>query len=133
MNCALVREEGVIAARQSVSWPRFGLAFQNIVYQETAHLIARNGVDVEQLDRALVWLHRPKIDGKASSDHAVGLKQNEIEFQHVIGRAALVRDHDVGTAAVLRGLKLVEFDREAGFSTNSAAKDEQDRNGRNCC
>ncbi len=76
----------------------------------SSHLRA---VELEQLDRALGWPQRRKVEGEAAADHAVGLKHHEVELVGVECRRGGIGDDDVGAAALVGGLELVQLQRDA--------------------
>ena len=90
-------------------------------------MVARR-VDVEQFHRALLRPQRTEIEGKASADHSIGLKKNEVQFEGLIDRRAVVGDYKIGSAAVLLWLKLIQFNgKGTGFGCPSGRKgDEED-------
>ena len=84
-------------------------------------------VDVEQFHRVLLRPQRAEIEGKASPDHSIGLKKNEVQFEGLIGRRAAVGDYKIGSAAVLLWLKLVQLNgKRAGLGLSLGHKGEEE-------
>ena len=93
-----------------------GFAFQNIVDEERADLVAAQTLEIKKLDAFLLRFQWRQIEREALADHAIGLKQNDVELVSGIIDVSRIVDDDVSAATFFRRLKFVEFERGASGS-----------------
>ena len=88
-----------------------GFAFQNIVNEERADLVAGQIIEIEKLDAFLLRFQWRQIEREALADHAIGLKQNDVELVSGIIDVGRIVDDDVSAATFVGRFKLIEFER----------------------
>ena len=92
---------------------RFGPAFEDVVDEKAADVVAARVVELEELDGAFRRPQRREVEREPSPDDAVALEHHQIELVGVVGRRGRIGHHDIGTAALLGRLELVELERRS--------------------
>jgi hypothetical protein len=89
-----------------------GTAFEDIVDEKAADVVAARVVEFELLDGALRRPQRREIERESSPDDAVVPEHDEFEFVGVVPRRGQVGHHDIGAATFVGRLELVKLERD---------------------